>query len=128
MPASTSPTPTTSSRPATNVIPASGAEYASILDLWLDGARKPGSIEPAAVLEGMKSDGLGAHAFGEAKWWGKDLFGIDNALVGNWPVVQIQNGRAVIVEFKNIPDWWSEFGEVVIRRFEEMGEMWCQRD
>ncbi|MBT5434772.1 MAG: ABC transporter substrate-binding protein, partial [Rhodospirillaceae bacterium] len=90
-------------------------EYASILDLWLDGAQKAGSIEPAAVLEGMKSGGMGAHAFGEAQWWGKDLFGIDNALVGNWPVVQIQNGKAVIVEFKNIPDWWSEFGEVVIK-------------
>ena len=56
----------------------------------------------------MKQGGKGAHAFGEANWWGEELFGIDNALVGNWPVVQIQNGKAVIVEFKSIPEWWGE--------------------
>ena len=102
-------------------------EYASILDLWLHGARKAGSIEPAAVLAGMKEGGVGPHVFGEAKWWGKELFGIDNALVGNWPVVQIQNGKAVIVEFKNIPEWWGMYGDVMIEKFEEMGEMWYPR-
>ena len=102
-------------------------EYASILDLWLDGAQKAGSIEPEAVLAGMKQGGRGAHAFGEADWWGKELFGLDNALVGNWPVVQIQNGKAVIVEFKSIPEWWAEHGALMIKHFEEMGEMWYQR-
>ncbi len=42
----------------------------------------------------MKIGGIGPHAFGEAVWWGKDLFGIDNALVGDWPVVAIVDGRA----------------------------------
>ena len=102
-------------------------EYASILDLWLDGAQKAGSIEPAAVLAGMKQGGTGAHAFGEASWWGEELFGIDHALVGNWPVVQIQNGKAVIVEFKNIPEWWDQHSETMIKHFEAMGEMWYQR-
>jgi branched-chain amino acid transport system substrate-binding protein len=75
----------------------------------------------------MKEGGIGAHAFGEAKWWGEDLFGISNALVGNWPVVQIQNGKAVIVEFKSIPAWWDKNKDVMIKKFEDMGEMWYQR-
>ncbi len=102
-------------------------EYASILDLWLSGAQKAGSTEPEAVLAGMKDGGIGAHAFGEANWWGEELFGIDNALVGNWPVVQIQNGKAVIVEFKNIPEWWDQHKDIMIKKFEDMGEMWYQR-
>jgi branched-chain amino acid transport system substrate-binding protein len=102
-------------------------EYASILDLWLSGAQKAGSPEPEAVLAGMKDGGIGAHAFGEANWWGEELFGIDNALVGNWPVVQIQNGKAVIVEFKSIPAWWDKNKAIMIEKFEDMGEMWYQR-
>ena len=85
-------------------------EYASIMDLWYEGAQKAGSVEPFAVLKAMKADGTGKHAFGTAKWWGKDLFGIDNALVGDWPVVVIENGKAVIKEFKL--DWLKEEGGV----------------
>ena len=60
-------------------------EYASIMDLWKSRPRKrPGSAEPDAVIKAMTEGGKGAHAFGEADWWGEDLFGIDNALVGNW--------------------------------------------
>ena len=33
------------------------------------------------VLKAMKAGGKAPHAFGEANWWGKDLWGIDNALV-----------------------------------------------
>ena len=35
--------------------------------------------------------------FGLAQWWGEELFGISNALVGDWPVVEIQNQKARIV-------------------------------
>ncbi len=101
-------------------------EYASILDLWLYGAQNAGSIEPQDVLAGMKQGGKGPHAFGEANWWGKELFGIDNALVGNWPVVQIQNGKAVITEFRSIPEWWEMHGDIMVKHFEEQGEMWYQ--
>ncbi len=102
-------------------------EYASILDLWKAGAEKAGSVEPDAVLAAMKEGGTGLHAFGEAKWWGKELFGIDNALVGDWPVVVIENGKAVIKEFKSIPDWWEKNSAVMIKHFEAMGEMYYQR-
>ena len=82
-------------------------EYASIMDLWSAAAEKAGTIEPGTVLDAMKAGGKGKHIFGEANWWGKDLFGIDNALVGNWPVVVIEDGKAMIKEYKSIPDWWT---------------------
>ncbi|WP_136661058.1 ABC transporter substrate-binding protein [Nitratireductor sp. XY-223] len=102
-------------------------EYASIMDLWADAASKAGSIEPGDVLAAMKSSGKGKHAFGDADWWGEELFGIDNALVGNWPVVVIENGKAVIKEYKSIPDWWNQHSDLVIKHFRALGQMWDQR-
>ncbi len=102
-------------------------EYASIMDLWRAGAEAAGSVEPQDVLAAMKAGGTGLHAFGEATWWGEELFGIDNALVGNWPVVVIENGKAVIKEYRSIPDWWSKHKDVMIKHFEAMGEMYYQR-
>jgi len=102
-------------------------EYASIMDLWKAAAEKAGSVEPSDVLVAMKAGGKGPHAYGEAEWWGKEMFGIDNALVGNWPVVVIENGKAVIKEYKSIPDWWRKHGQLLIKHFEAMGEMYYQR-
>ena len=102
-------------------------EYASIMDLWVQGAQRAGSVEPQDVLAGMKQGGTGKHAFGDASWWGKELFGIDNALVGNWPVVVIENGKAVIKEFRSIPEWWDMHGDLLVKHFTEMGEMYHQR-
>ncbi len=102
-------------------------EYASILDLWKAGAEKAGSVEPTDVLAGMKAGGKGKHAFGEASWWGKELFGIDNALVGDWPVVVIEDGKARIKEFRSIPAWWAKHKDLLIKHFTEMGQMYNQR-
>jgi branched-chain amino acid transport system substrate-binding protein len=102
-------------------------EYASILDLWKAAAERAGSVEPDAVLAAMKADGKGEHAFGTAQWWGEELFGIDNALVGDWPVVVIRDGKARIQEFRSIPAWWDENKELMIKHFEAMGEMHYQR-
>ena len=102
-------------------------EYASIMDLWVQGAQRASSVEPMDVLAGMKEGGEGKHAFGTANWWGKELFGIDNALVGNWPVVVIEDGKAVIKEYRSIPDWWAKHGDLMIKHFTEMGEMYNQR-
>jgi branched-chain amino acid transport system substrate-binding protein len=79
------------------------------------------------VLAAMKEGGTGKHIFGEAKWWGKELFGIDNALVGDWPVVVIESGKARIKEFQSIPAWWDRNKETMIKHFEAMGEMYYQR-
>ena len=102
-------------------------EYASIMDLWAEAATKAGSAEPAAVLEAMKAGGTGKHAFGTAKWWGTELFGIDNALVGNWPVVVIEDGKARIKAFKSIPAWWDKHSKVLIKHMTALGQMWNQR-
>ena len=102
-------------------------EYASIMDLWAAAATKAGSAEPAAVLKAMKAGGTGKHAFGTAKWWGTELFGIDNALVGNWPVVAIEDGKARIKAFKSIPAWWDKHSELLIKHMTGLGQMWNQR-
>ena len=102
-------------------------EYASILDLWTSAATAAGSVEPDAVLTAMKAGGRGRHAFGDALWWGRELFGIDNALVGNWPVVVIENSKAVIKEFGSIPDWWQAHGPLLAKHMKAQGQMWDQR-
>jgi branched-chain amino acid transport system substrate-binding protein len=102
-------------------------EYASIMDLWVAGAQKAGSVDPMAVYKAMKSMQTLPHIFGPAEWWGKELWGIDNALVGNWPVVTIQNGRGRIVEYKNIPKWWAKHKDVYIKHMEKLNQMWYQQ-
>lgn len=102
-------------------------EYAAIMDLWKAAAEKAGTVEPEAVLAAMQEDGKGRHAFGEAVWWGEELFGINNALVGDWPVVMIEDGKAVIKEFRSIPDWYDKHSDLLIKHMEAYGQMWSQR-
>lgn len=103
-------------------------EYASTLELWKTAAQRARTFEPFSVLAMMKVGGIGPHAFGEATWWGKDLFGIDNALVGDWPVVMIQNGRARIQEFGSIPRWWAKNSKTLLKHMRELELMWDQRE
>jgi branched-chain amino acid transport system substrate-binding protein len=102
-------------------------EYASIMELWADAASRAGSVEPEAVLAAMKEGGIGKHIYGEAKWIGKELFGIDNALVGNWPVVVIRDGKATIAEFRSIPAWLDKHQDLLIKHMTALGQMWDQR-
>ncbi len=103
-------------------------EYASTLELWKSAVEKAHTFDPYAVLSMMKVGGVGRHAFGDAKWWGRELFGIDNALVGDWPVVTIQKGRARIVEFGSITTWWSKHKHLLIKHMRMMDLMWDQRE
>jgi branched-chain amino acid transport system substrate-binding protein len=102
-------------------------EYASIMELWKDAAERAGSAEPGDVLAAMKEGGVGKHIFGEAKWGGKELFGIDNALIGNWPVVVIRDGKATIEEFRSIPAWMDKHRDLLIKHMTALGQMWDQR-
>ena len=102
-------------------------EYASIMDLWKAGAESAGSVEPDAVLAAMKSGKTAPHAFGDAEWWGEELFGINNALVGNWPVVVIEGGKARIKAYKSIPAWWNKHSKLLIKHMEALGQMYYQR-
>jgi branched-chain amino acid transport system substrate-binding protein len=102
-------------------------EYVSTLELWKTAVERARTFEPSTVLAMMKVGGTGKHVFGEAAWWGRELFGIDNALVGYWPVVTIQNGRARIVEFGSILDWWAAHSDLLLKHMREMHLMWDQR-
>lgn len=102
-------------------------EYASIMDLWKAAAEKAGSAEPDAVIAAMKDGGTGKHAFGDASWWGTELFGIDNALVGDWPVVAIESGKARIKGFGNIPAWYEKHGDLLVKHMKAYDQMWDQR-
>ena len=96
-------------------------EYPAIAEMWRLAAEKAQSIEPMDVFAALKEGGRGPHVFGDAEWWGSELWGIDNALVGNWPVVQIQNGKATIVDYRNIIDWWNKHGELLKKHTAEQG-------
>jgi branched-chain amino acid transport system substrate-binding protein len=103
-------------------------EYASTLELWKSAVQSARTFEPNSVLAMMKVGGLGNHAFGEATWWGRELFGIDNALVGRWPVVKIEGGRARIQEFSSITGWWAQHRATLIKHMRAMNLMWDQRE
>ncbi|WP_366556773.1 ABC transporter substrate-binding protein [Aquibaculum sediminis] len=102
-------------------------EYAAILDIWHGAVEKANSLSSASVLAAMKQLGHVTHAFGPARWWGRELFGIDNALVGDWPVVTIQQGRARIVEFRSISTWLSRHGALLKEEMQDLGQLWEQR-
>ncbi|MGH6946782.1 MAG: ABC transporter substrate-binding protein [Kiloniellales bacterium] len=102
-------------------------EYYAILEQWREAVEAARTVEPVTVLAAMKAGGVGRHVFGDARWWGKELFGINHALVGNWPVVRIENGKARIVAFKSIPQWWDRHGPLLVKHMRALGQMWDQR-
>lgn len=102
-------------------------EYAAILDIWHSAVEKCNSIGSGSVLAAMKQLGHVTHAFGPARWWGQDMFGIDNALIGDWPVVTIRNGKARIVGFGSLPDWLARHGDLLKQEMMALGQLWDQR-
>jgi len=38
-----------------------------------------------------------------------------------------ESGKAVRKEFRNIPEWWDKHGDLLVKHFTEMGEMYHQR-
>ncbi|VDC33449.1 ABC transporter substrate-binding protein [Pseudogemmobacter humi] len=102
-------------------------QYAATLDLWKAAAESAGSEDPGAVLAAMKAGGHLAHVFGPAEWWGEEFFGISNALVGNWPVVEIAGGKARVREFVSVTAWYDRHGPLLIRHMRALGQMWDQR-
>jgi len=67
------------------------------------------------------------HTFGMARWWGTEVYGIDNALVGDWPVVAIRDGKAQIQEFGSVLDWLEAHGATLIEELGAKGQLWHQR-
>ncbi|TPE51728.1 ABC transporter substrate-binding protein [Amaricoccus solimangrovi] len=102
-------------------------EYASILDLWHNAVEIADTTEPVSVLAAMKRGREMRHVFGTARWWGAEIFGIENALVGDWPVVKIREGKARIVGFGSVLGWLERHGPLLERHLEELGQSWRQR-
>lgn len=102
-------------------------EYAAILDIWQTAVERASSVASGAVMAALKQRGTVNHAFGAAEWWGRDFFGIDHALVGDWPVVQIRDGKARIVSFESVPEWLSKHEPALTAEMEALGQMWYQR-
>jgi branched-chain amino acid transport system substrate-binding protein len=102
-------------------------EYASILDLWHSAVEIADTVDPITVLAAMKRAQQMTHIFGPARWTGSEIYGIDNALIGDWPVVTIQNGRARIAEFGSVLGWLERNGPRLKSHLEDLGQMWHQR-
>ena len=102
-------------------------EYASILDLWHDAVEVADSTAPVSVLAALKRGRQMPNAFGPARWWGDQIYGIDNALVGEWPVVRIIDGKARIVAFGSVLDWLERNGDRLQTELGRLGQLWSQR-
>jgi len=42
-------------------------------------------------------------------------------------VVRIREGRARIVEFRSVLDWWDRHGDILKNHMRAYGQMWDQR-
>jgi len=102
-------------------------EYAAILDIWHAAVDKAGTVNTVSVLAAMKQLGHVSHAFGPADWWGDEMFGISNALVGDWPVVTICQGKAHIAEFVSIANWLTQHSARLKHEMRSLGQLWDQR-
>ncbi|UCF90109.1 MAG: ABC transporter substrate-binding protein [Desulfobacterales bacterium] len=85
-------------------------EYMGGLEVWKFGVEKAASIESEKVFEALKASESVPHAFGPGVWWGKEVFGVDNLLVPNWPITEIRSGKPAIVAQKSLADWLAKPG------------------
>ena len=95
-------------------------EYPAILLNWLEAAKAAGSTDSEDVLSVLKSTRQ-EFVFGGGGWWGAELWGLDNALVGRWPVVKIVDGKARIQAFGDVSAWLAKHKSVLIRHMKEFG-------
>ncbi len=102
-------------------------EFVAILEIWHAAVEKVASVSPVSVLTTMKQMEPVTHAFGPARWWGEQMFGINNALIGDWPVVRIEEGRARIAEFRSVPDWLDRHEPRLRDHMKQLGQLWQQR-
>lgn len=85
-------------------------EYMGGLEVWKFGVEKAGSVDSEKVYQALKSSPSVPHAFGPGVWWGKEVFGMDNLLVPNWPITEIRSGKPAIVAQKSLQEWLAKPG------------------
>ena len=59
--------------------------------------------------------------FGGGDWWGSQLWGRDNVLIGRWPVVVVTDGKARIQEYGDLAGWLSANKEVLVKHMKNLG-------
>ncbi len=96
-------------------------EYPAILLNWIEGAKAAGSVEPTDVLKSLKSNPNPEFIYGEGRWWGSQMWGLDNAVAGRWPVVVIEDGKARIKEFRSLNKWLDSNNNVLVKHMKELG-------
>ncbi|MFC1950541.1 ABC transporter substrate-binding protein, partial [Chloroflexota bacterium] len=102
-------------------------EYADVIKIWARYAERADSIDPLTVLAAMKADPNPVHPFGPGRWLGTEIMGIDNSLVGAWPVGEIQDGNSVIVEMVDLADWYYNNIDLAVKHLEMEGYLWYQQ-
>ena len=102
-------------------------EYQAILDEWVQAVLYADSIDPMDVFRAWKTMPTTYHPYGEGTWWGRPLWGIDNALMSPWTVTQMVEGESRIQEFIHLLDMWEEYKDELILWNEEYDMMWYQR-
>ena len=81
-----------------------------------------------SVLELMIAPGVAKEiVHGRRHVVSRERIDLDNALVGVWPVVVIEDGKARIKEYKSIPDWWNKHKDLMIKHMEALDQMYYQR-
>lgn len=85
-------------------------EYKAALDVWKYGVELAGSVESEDVFKALKGADEVPHAFGPAKWWGKEVFGLDNLLVPTWPITAVKGDKPIIVDNLSLFDWLAKPG------------------
>lgn len=101
-------------------------EFPAALEVWKQAVETAGTFDSDALLASMKQNPP-RHIFGPARWWGQELLGIDNALVGNWPIVEVRAGKVEIVEIGDQAAWFDAHKDLVEARFREEDLMPDQR-
>ena len=95
-------------------------EYPVKLLNWLENAKAAGSVDSEDVIAQMTGNAQD-FVFGGGNWWGSQLWGLDNVLVGRWPVVVVQDGKARIQEYGDLAAWLDANNDTLIRHMKELG-------
>ncbi len=96
-------------------------EYPANLLNWIEGAKAAGSVEPTEVLKALRSNKNPEFVFGEGRWWGKEFWGRDSVVVGRWPVVVVQDGKARIQEYRSVSGWLDKHAAVLAKYMKSHG-------
>lgn len=90
-------------------------EYPAIMLQFLQGMKDAGTTDTEAALQSLLSNPNPPHPFGAGKWWGKELWGRDQVIVGKWPVVRLEGGKVRIKEFGDVAGWLEKHSDVLIK-------------